>query len=309
MELRKAYVDKMLELMSANDKIVVLDADLASAGGTKPIYQKFPQRAFNVGIAESNMTCMAVGLCAYDYVPFVHSFAPFVSRRTFDQIAVSVSYSQQNIKIMAFDPGITATSNGGTHMSFEDVAMMRALPNMTVVDIVDWVQMSKALPQIASCDTSVYVRMARKQTEQLFNPDTYQFTLGKADLLESGNDVTIIATGCLTIDAVQAVEKLKAQGISAELLCMHTIKPLDEQAVLNSAKKTKAVLTVENHSVHGGLYSAVTELLSNKLPTRCDAVAVYDRIGQVGNLDDLKKDYNLTADDIVAKAVALTKSK
>lgn len=309
MELRKAYVAKLLELMQKNKKIVILDADLAAAGGTKPIYQQFPKRAFDVGIAESNMTCMAVGMSAYGYIPFIHSFAPFCSRRNFDQIAVSISYSEQNVKIMAFDPGITATSNGGTHMTFEDVAMMRALPNIVVMDIVDWVQMREALPQIANHKGSVYVRMARKQTEQLFDENTYRFKLGKADKLSEGKDITIISTGCLTIDASRAVQRLKEQGINAELLCMATIKPLDEQAVLQSAKKTNAVLTVENHSVHGGLYSAVTELLSREYPCRCDAVAVYDRISQVGSLNDLKRDYQLTEQDIVDKAVALVNSK
>lgn len=308
MEMRKQYVATMMQLMETNDKIVILDADLAAAGGTKPIYQAYPSRAINCGIAEANMTCIAVGLAAYGYVPFVHSFAPFVSRRTFDQIAVSASYSNQKIKVVAYDPGIYATANGGTHMSFEDVAAMRALPNVVIVDPTDYVQLEKLLPQIVDIDSSVYLRMPRKLTDKFFD-ETTEFTLGKATTVKQGSDVSIVATGICVYDAMEAVEKLAQMGISAELINVHTIKPLDEEAILNTASKTKAVLTVENHSVHGGLYGAVCELLSAKLPTRCDAIAIFDKVSQVGNLKDLKRDYNLTADDIVAKAVALVKAK
>lgn len=308
MELRKAYVNKLMELMKDNDKIVVIDADLAAAGGTAPIYSNFPNRAFNVGIAESNMTGVAAGMSAYGYIPFIHSFAPFSSRRVFDQIAVALSYSEQNVKIIGFDPGVTTTVNGGTHMCFEDVAMMRALPNITILDIVDDVQLTKALPSIVDTYGNFYIRMVRKQDKAIFD-DSYNFQLGKADCLNSGTDITIVASGTSLFEAVEATKILASKGVSVDLLGVHTIKPLDEQAVLQSAEKTKAVLTVENHSVHGGLYGAVCELLSKQLPTRCDAIAVYDRISQVGSLADLQKDYNLTPQDIVDKALALVQSK
>ncbi len=308
MELRKAYVSKLLELMKDNDKIVVLDADLAAAGGTKPIYDNFPERAFNVGIAESNMTGIAAGMSAYGYVPFIHSFAPFVSRRVFDQIAVALSYSKQNVKILGFDPGVTTTVNGGTHMCFEDVAMMRALPNITILDIVDGVQISKALPSIVDTYGNMYIRMARKQEKCLFD-DSYQFVLGKADHIAEGSDITIVASGASIFEAVEATKALSEAGISVDLLSIHTIKPLDDEAILASVSKTNCVLTVENHSIHGGLYGAVCELLSRVKPTKCDGIAVYDCISQVGNLADLQKDYNLTPQDIVAKAKALVASK
>ena len=279
MELRKSYAAELSRLMAQNDKITVLDADLAGAGGTKSLYSQFPNRCIECGIAEANMTCIAAGLAASGFVPFIHSFAPFSTRRVFDQISVSVSYSEQNVKIIGWDPGITATTNGGTHMSFEDVAMVRALPNVAVLDVVDDVQIAKV------------------------------FTFGKADKLADGSDLTIVASGILLFDAQQAVQELALQGIKADFLAVHTIKPLDEQAIIASAQKTGAVLTVENHSIHGGLFSAVCETLAQNHPVPCDAVAVRDRISQVGSLADLKRDYGLTAADVVERAKRLVAKK
>ncbi len=308
MEMRKAYVAEMARLMRINEKIVVLDADLSAAGGTKPLYAEFPDRAVDVGIAESNMTCIAAGLAASGFVPFIHSFAPFAVRRTFDQIAVSVSYSELNVKIVGFDPGITATYNGGTHMCFEDVAMLRALPNIAVIDIADSVQLVKALPYIAETKGAMYLRFARKQNEDFFGAD-YAFRFGKADKIADGKDVTIISSGASLFDAVKAAEILGKKGISAEILSVHTVKPLDEEAIIQSAEKTRCVVTVENHSVHGGLYGAVAETLSRSMPVLCDAVAVYDEIGQVGSLGELKKAYKLTAEDIALKAERIAAKK
>ena len=306
MELRKAYVAELARLMKENDKIFILDADLSAAGGTKPLYKDFPDRCVNCGITEANMTCIAAALSSQGFVPFIHSFAPFVARRNYDQIAVSIAYSEQNVKIVGFDPGVTTTYNGGTHMSFEDVACMRSLCNIAVLDIVDGVQLAKALPSIVDYKGSMYIRFVRKQTEELFD-ENYVFNFGKADLLSSGSDITIVASGTSLFDAKIACERLQAEGISVELLGIHTIKPLDEEAIIASAKKTGRVLTVENHSIHGGLYSAVCEVLSAQCPTKCDAVAVRDKLTQVGSLDDLKRDYGLSADDIVARAKNLLK--
>lgn len=304
MEMRKSYVNELARLMRKNDKIFVLDADLAGAGGTKPLYSEFPDRCVDVGIAEANMACIAAGLASQGFIPFIHSFAPFSTRRIYDQIAVSVCYSEQNVKIIGFDPGITATSNGGTHMSFEDIASMRALCNVVVMDIADDVQIAKALPSIVEYNGPMYIRFMRKQTDRVFD-ENYQFTFGKADKLFDGSDITIIASGISLLDARDAALALQQRGISVDLLGIHTVKPLDEQAVIESARKTRKVLTVENHSIHGGLYAAVCETLSAQCPTLCDAVAVRDQITQVGSLDALKRDYGLTADDIVARALAL----
>ena len=308
MELRKEYVGELSRLMKQNDKIFILDSDLAGAGGTKPLYAEFPDRCVNVGIAEANMACIATGLAASGFVPFIHSFAPFSTRRIYDQIAVSICYSEQNVKIVGFDPGVHATYNGGTHMCFEDVASMRALCNVAVLDIVDGVQLRKALPFIVEHKGPMYIRFVRKQTEELFD-DSYEFNFGKADMLTRGKDLTIVAGGTSLFDAKKAAEVLKEEGVSVDLLGIHTVKPLDEEAIIASAKKTGAVLTVENHSIHGGLYSAVTEVLSANCPTLCDAVAVRDKLTQVGNLDDLKRDYGLTADDVVVRARALLARK
>lgn len=304
MELRKEYAGELSRLMKQNDKIFILDADLAGAGGTKTLYAEFPERCLNVGVAEANMTCVAVGLAASGFIPFIHSFAPFTTRRVFDQIAVSVSYSEQNVKIVGFDPGVHTTYNGGTHMSFEDIACMRALCNVAVLDIVDGVQLRKALPYIVQHKGPMYMRFVRKQTDVLFGED-YEFRFGKADKLREGSDVTIVASGTMLFDAVKAADILAQEGIKADLLGIHTVKPIDEDAIVVSACKTKRVLTVENHSIHGGLYSAVTEVLSMRQPTLCDAVAVRDRLTQVGKLDDLKRDYGLTVDDICSRARAL----
>ncbi len=308
MELRKEYAGELARLMRTNDKIFILDADLAGAGGTKALYAEFPDRCLNVGVAEANMTCVAVGLAASGFIPFIHSFAPFATRRVFDQIAVSVSYSEQNVKIVGFDPGVHTTYNGGTHMTFEDMACMRALSNIAVLDIVDGVQLRKALPYIVQHDGAMYIRFVRKQTDTLFSED-YEFHFGKADKLRDGNDITIVASGTMLFDAVKAADVLAKEGISVDLLGIHTVKPLDEEAIIASARKTGRVLTAENHSIHGGLYSAVTEVLSAQAPTLCDAVAVRDRLTQVGKLDDLKRDYGLTVEDICERARKLLQHK
>lgn len=309
MELRKMYVAELSRLMKQNDKIVILDADLAGAGGTKTLYAEFPDRCIDCGIAEANMACIAAGLSAEGFIPFIHSFAPFATRRTYDQIAVSLAYSEQNVRIVGFDPGVTTTTNGGTHMCFEDVASLRALCNVAILDIVDGMQLVKALPYIAEFHGNMYIRITRKQNDQFWD-ENYKFEFGKADHIREGKDITIVASGASLFDAAKAADILAEEhGIKADLLSIHTIKPLDEEAIIRSARKTGKVLTVENHSIHGGLYGAVCETLSAKCPTLCDAIAVRDKLTQVGSLNDLKRDYGLTVDDIVTRAKALVKAK
>ncbi len=305
MEVRKAFAGTLQSLMEKNEKIVMLDADLAKAGGTFNLRQVFPDRAIDCGIAESNMVSVAAGLSAYGYIPFVSTFAPFLARRAFDQIAVSVVYAGQNVKLIGMDPGIAAELNGGTHMSFEDIAAMRAVSNMVVFEPVDSTQMALALPQIVDYKGPVYIRMFRKETPDVFNKPNYKFDLFKADTIKEGKDISIFVSGLLTADTVAAAEILAKEGIDAEVINIHTIKPIDEQAVLTSAKKTGRVLTVENHNKHGGLFGAVSELLSENLPTRCSYVAIEDKLGVVGKLDELKGYYGLTTQDIVKKAKSL----
>lgn len=307
MEVRKAFANTLQSLMEKNPKIVMLDADLAKAGGTFSLRKVFPNRAIDCGIAECNMVSIAAGLSAYGYIPFVSTFAPFVARRAFDQIAVSVAYGGQNVKIIGTDPGISAQLNGGTHMSFEDVAAMRAIQNMVVFEPVDAIQMEQAVEQIVNYNGPVYVRMYRKDTPDVFTAPDYKFDLFKADKIKDGKDISIFVSGLSTVDVIAAGEELAKEGIDAEIINIHTVKPIDREAVIASAKKTGRVLTVENHNKFGGLYSAVSEVLSEELPTPMQYVAIEDKIGVVGKLGELKEYYGLTVKDIVAKAKKLFK--
>lgn len=297
MEFRQTFANALLELMEKDPKICILDADLAKPNGTMPLYKKFPNRCFNVGIAEANMVGIAAGLASYGYKPIVFSFAPFVTRRVCDQIAISVAYAKQKVIIVGTDPGITAELNGGTHMSFEDVAVVRSIPNMVVYDVVDYKQLPQALEQLLEIDNPVYIRMPRKADISIFTED-YKYQLYKADVIKKGTDISIIATGIMVSEANKAVEMLEKEGIHAELISVNTIKPLDEETIIESVKKTKKVITCENHSLIGGLYSAVCELLSNKYPVKVLGIGIKNRFGQVGKYNELLKDYEMTAQDI-----------
>ncbi len=309
MEMRKVFAAEMERLMNKNKKIVLIDADLAKADGTVPLHNAFPSRTFEAGIAEANMVGVAAGLSAYGFIPFVTTFTPFATRRVCDQIAVSVAYAQQNVKIVGTDPGIAAELNGGSHMSFEDIAVLRSIPDMVIFEPVDAEQLRQALPQIVKCEKPCYIRMFRKETPDVFTDGKYKFNLFKADKICDGKDLTIFVSGLCTADAIQAKDMLKAEGISVEVINIHTIKPIDEEAIVKSAKKTKAVLTVENHNVIGGLYSAVTEVLAKNCPVKCDCIGIYDQFGEVGKIPQLKARYNMTVNDIVAKAKDLVKNK
>lgn len=297
MEFRQALAKALAELMREDNKICVLDADLSKPNGTSSLYKEFPDRCFDVGIAEANMVGVAAGLAAYGYKPIVATFAPFATRRVCDQIAVSVAYAKQNVKIVGTDPGITAELNGGTHMSFEDIATLRSIPTMTIYDAVDDTQVYQAIKQIMNTDGPCYIRMPRKAAQPVYD-ENYKFALHKADVITKGNDITIVASGIMVAESLKAVLKLKEEGISAELISANTIKPLDEETILNSIKKTNHVVTCENHNVIGGLYSAVSEMLIEKYPLHVDKIAVMDQFGQVGKYSELLNYYHLTSNDI-----------
>ena len=282
---------------SRNPDIVAITAAMADGTGLARFKKHYPNRFFDVGIAEANMIGIAAGLSAYGYKPIAFTFAPFATRRVCDQIAVSVAYAKQNVKIVGTDPGITAELNGGTHMSFEDVAVLRSIPNMIIYDAVDDIQLSQAIEQIMKLDTPVYIRMPRKSAQPVFDKN-YKFHLFKADIIEEGTDVTIIATGIMVAEAKKAVELLKKDGINAELISANVIKPLDEKTILESIKKTKHVVTCENHNLIGGLYSAVAELVCQKYPLNIHGIGIQDRFGQVGKYNDLLKEYQMTPQDI-----------
>lgn len=308
MEFRKVLCNELSALMKENEKIVILDADLAKPDGIYPLFLEFPERCFQVGIAESNMAGLCAGLSAYGYIPVMVTFAPFATRRAFDQIAVSIAYAKQRVIIIGTDPGITAELNGGTHMSFEDVAIMRSIPNMVVYDAVDDVQLSQAIKQLININKNVYIRMPRKLRPTVFGED-YKYEYGKADVIKEGNDVTIAATGIMVYEALETAKILETEGINAEVISVNTIKPIDAETILTSVKKTKCVVTCENNNIKGGLYSVVSELLCSNYPTICAPIGVNDEFGQVGKYSDLLKAYKLTSQDIAQKVKEVIKKK
>lgn len=301
MEMRAIYAEELGRLMEENPNIVAIDADLARANGVLGLRKRFPGRAFDVGIAEQNMVGVAAGLASYGFIPFIGSFAVFASRRIADQIMLSVCYSHANVKIIGSDPGIGAELNGGTHMAFEDIGVLRSFPTLVICEAADGVQLRQAVRQIAAYEGPVYLRLFRKEFPDVFGPD-YKFGLFTADTLRSGTDVTIAATGIMLKEAVDAAAILESEGISAEVMNFHTIKPLDETVLLRSAAKTGCVVTAENHNIIGGLRSAVAECLCEKLPVPLRSVGVEDAFGEVGKFGPLRERFGLTAENIVLRA-------
>ena len=304
MEFRQVLANQLSKLMKLDETICILDADLAKPNGTAPLYKEFPTRCFDVGIAEANMVGVAAGLAASGMKPNVFSFAPFIARRALDQIMISVCYAKQNVKLWGTDPGITAETNGGTHMSFEDVGALRSIPTMTIFDVVDDVQLSQAVEQIESYNGPMYIRMPRKTIPTVFD-ENYKFELFKADVLNKGTDITIIASGILVYEAKMAIEELKEKGINAELISTNFIKPIDKATILDSIMKTKVVLTCENHNIFGGLHSAICELACEYAPMKVYGIGIEDKFGQVGKYQDLLEEYHLTKNDIVKKVTQI----
>ena len=300
-EMRQVLAEVLDKLMEKNEKIVVIDSDLARANGTLSLRDKYPERAFDVGVAEQNMAAAAAGMAAYGFIPFIGSFTPFATRRICDQITISIAYAKRNVKIIGSDPGVSAELNGGTHMSMEDIGVIRSIPGMVIFEPVDAVQFAKAIPVIAEYDGPVYIRMFRKASPIIFKDD-YEFELFRADLISEGEDVTLFATGIMVNEALKAAELLKTEGISAEIINIHTIKPIDTEAVVKSARKTGAVVTCENHNVIGGLKSAVAEVLVEEYPVPIKGIGVQDHFGEVAKMDYLKKKYHMTAEDILKAA-------
>ena len=292
MEMRAVYAECLAQMMEQDRHVCVLDADLAKASGTRALYERFPKQMFDCGVAEQNMASIAAGLASYGFKPWIETFTPFATRRICDQIAISISYGT--------DPGISAELNGGTHMSMEDVGVVRSIPGMVIFEPVDATQLRAAMPVLNAYEGPVYMRLFRKALPDVFG-EGYKFDLFKADLLREGRDLSIFVSGFLTKDVLEAAELLKAEGIDCEVLNVHTIKPIDRESVLASARKTGAVLTVENHNVIGGLHSAVLETLAGEKIPAC-AVGVQDRFGEVGKLPYLREAMGLTVENIVATA-------
>jgi transketolase len=297
-DTRSGFGQGLLELGRENPDVVALCADLTGSLKMDAFEKEFPDRFFQVGIAEANMIGLAAGMTIGGKIPFTGTFANFSTGRVYDQIRQSVAYSGKNVKICASHAGITLGEDGATHQILEDIGMMRMLPNMTVVVPADYNQTKQATKAIALHNGPVYLRFGRPVMPVFTAPDKV-FEIGKADLLQEGTDVTIIACGHLVWKSIEAAQKLNAQGISVELINMHTIKPLDEEAILKSVAKTKCVVTAEEHMANGGLGDAVAQVLASKLPTPQEYVAVKDTFGESGKPMELMTKYGIDCDNVV----------
>lgn len=300
-EVRQTMAAGLVSAAAKDDRIVVLDADLMSCHSTKCFLEAYPERFINVGIAEANLIGVAAGMAAFGKIPFAFSFAPFATRRCYDQIFISVAYSKLPVKIVGSDPGVMAEANGGTHMPFEDMSIMRAIPHMVCFEPTDATMLEKALPEIIDYPGAVYIRMFRKKAEKIYD-DSLEFKLGKAVTLKDGGDVTLIASGIMVARALKAADELKEAGIDARVLNIHTWKPVDEDAIVSAAKDTGAIVTCENHTTAGGLGSAVAEVAAEKCPVPMEFVGVKNSFGEVGKEAYLSEKFGLTVSDIVAAA-------
>lgn len=305
---REAYGNALAEFGEKYD-FVVLDADLAAATKTGVFKKKFPERHFDCGIAEGNMMVVAAGLATTGVIPFVSTFAMFAAGRAFEQVRNAIGYPHLNVKIGATHAGISVGEDGATHQCCEDIATMRSIPGMTIINPADDTEARLAVAAAAEWDGPVYMRFGRYAVPVIFDRATYKFEIGKGVLLREGSDVTIFATGIMVDAALTAAELLSAKGVSAEVVDIHTIKPLDRELVIASAAKTGAVVTAEEHNIIGGLGSAVCEVLSECRPTPVLRVGVEDSFGRSGKVPPLLEYYGLTAENIVTKALAAVSMK
>ena len=305
---RDAYGEVLVELGAENENVVVLDADLSGSTKTAGFAGKFPERFFNMGIAEANMIGTAAGLAAAGKIPFASTFAIFAVGRAWEQVRQSVAYPKANVKIVATHSGITVGEDGGSHQSIEDIAIMRAVPNMTVIVPADGVETKLAIRAAAAYKGPVYVRLGRNKVPTIFAAD-YRFAIGKGCLLRDGSDLTFIGTGLMTAQALAAAELLQQQGISARVLHIATVKPLDEELIIAAAGDTGAVVTAEEHSIVGGLGGAVAELLSERCPVPLVRVGIRDRFGLSGKAEELLKYFGLMPEHLVEAAKEVLQKK
>lgn len=307
-DTRSGFGAGLLELGKQNSNIVALVADLTGSLKMDAFASEFPERFFQVGIAEANMMGIAAGMTIGGKIPFVGTFANFASGRTYDQIRQSIAYSNKNVKIAASHAGLTLGEDGATHQILEDIGLMKMLPNMTVINPADYNQTKAATIAAAKHVGPVYLRFGRPKVPN-FTPENQEFVIGKAVLMNEGTDVTIFATGHLLWKALQACQILEDKGISAEIINIHTIKPLDQEAVLQSVAKTKAVVTAEEHMMNGGLGDSIAQLLARKQPTPIEMVAVNDTFGESGTAEELMTKYGINTDNIVLAAEKVIKRK
>lgn len=306
--MRDVYCGVMLQLGKENRNIVALDADLMGSSGMKPFAEAFPDRFINCGVAEQNMIGVAAGLSTMGKIPFAHSFAAFASRRDCDQIFMSAAYAGQNVKIVGTDPGVAAAYNGGTHMPFEDMSVLRGIAQITLIEFSDSVMLENLLPQIAETYGVFYLRLYRKYAAGIYK-DGSDFTIGKGVLLREGTDVTLAASGIMVAEALKAAEMLSGQGVSARVADLFTWKPIDDMLLAECSEKTGAFVTCENHNIYGGLGSAVSESLCRHKPAPVEMIGIQDEFGEVGPEDYLRGRYHLNAVDIAAAALRVIKRK
>ncbi|MCH4889178.1 transketolase family protein [Acidaminobacter sp. JC074] len=298
---REAYGKSLARLGLENKNIVVLDADLSKSTKTAEFKKVCPERFINVGIAEQNLAGISAGLATTGKIPFMSTFAMFAAGRAFEIIRNAICYPNLNVKVCATHAGLTVGADGASHQAIEDLALMRSIPNMVVLNPADAVSADKIIEAAVAYDGPVYVRLGRAPVPVVYNEDS-KIEIGKANTIKEGTDVTIIATGIMIAEAMDAAETLEAEGISVRIIDMHTIKPLDNEAVIKAAKETKAIVTAEEHTIFGGLGSAVAEVLVENHPTKMRRIGVKDTFGESGTPAELLEKYGLTANDIV-KAV------
>lgn len=301
MATRDAYGKALVELGKINKDIVVLDADLSKSTKTENFKKEFPDRFFNIGIAEQNLIGCAAGFAASGKIPFASTFAVFATGRAYDQIRNSIGYPHLNVKIAASHAGLTVGEDGGSHQMIEDIALMRAIPGMTVLVPADGPEAKQAIFAAAQYEGPVYIRLGRPKVPAIFD-ESYKFAIGKGVIVKEGTDVALIATGIMVGEALKAAEELKTLGISAAVINISTIKPIDVETIVRVAKKTKAVVTCEEHNIFGGLGSAVAEVLVENYPAPMERVGVQDVFGESGKPGELLEKYGLTAKHIIQAA-------
>jgi transketolase len=297
---REGYGKGLLKVGS-NEKVVALDADLSESTKSSLFAEKYPDRFFDLGISEADMVGTAAGLAACGKIAFASSFAVFATGLAYNQIRQSVCYSNTNVRVVGSHAGLATGEDGATHQSLEDISLMRGLPNMVVISPADAVEAEKAVEALVDYEGPVYLRVARAKTPILFD-ENYKFEIGKGVILEDGDDVTLIATGVMVVKALEVAKELKQNSISSRVINIHTIKPIDKDLIIDSVKKTGCIVTLEDHSIIGGLGSAVSEVLTEDEFAPLERIGVRDKFGESGKPDDLYKKYKMTNEDII-KAV------
>jgi transketolase len=305
---REAYGEALKKLAKENPNVVVLDADLSGSTKTAEFKKVCPERFFNVGIAEQNLIGTAAGMAVAGKIPFASSFAMFAAGRAFEIIRNSVAYPKLNVKIAATHAGLTVGEDGASHQAIEDISLMRSIPNMTVINPADCIEAEQAVIKAAEFFGPVYIRLGRAGVENIYD-ENYKFEIGKGVELKKGDDITIIATGLMVQKSLKAAEELSQEGISVRVINIHTIKPIDKEIIIKAAKETKAIVTAEEHSVIGGLGSAVLEVLSDECPTLVKRIGVNDTFGESGKPDDLLEKYGLTENHIKEACKQLVEKK